>query len=472
MRIKRSVSSILVLLVFLLPHFALATASEYDENHPEFLESSHLTCTSAILIEAETGNVIFEKNADIKMYPASTTKILTTLLAIQMGDLSSTCTVSEAAMNIAEDSSKVGLAVGEELNLLDLLYATMLVSGNDGANVIAEAVSGSIPEFVNLMNQAAAAIGCTGTHFANAHGYHDEDHYSTARDMAMIARLAMQNETFRTIAKTTSYVLPRDNLFGKRALYTTNKMIYYTERYASSYYEYATGVKTGHHSAAGYCLVSSATKDGISLISVVFDASSEAASYRDSIRLLKYGFTQYVTTSIAELYAMNPRVIDISGFDLNDPQLGQLELSIVKEDKLVPDMIVTTEEQKQYWLANFNTLTYTEYTHEFRAPITKGDEMGTLTYYPAEGTPLVFKLVASRSIAAREKLAPSLDEIIANAENDSNPFPRFTFELFLLYVLLPILGIVVIIRLIRSMKKRRKKRNKMQTMNPHERDYR
>ena len=459
-------------LLFCFAGHSYASETQYDPNHPEYLEQSHLTCSAAILIEAESGEVIFEKNADVQMYPASTTKIMTALLAITMGDLNQICTVSETALDVPEDSSKVGLAVGEQVNLLDIIYATMLISGNDGANVIAEAVSGNIPDFVHLMNRAATAMGCISTHFANAHGYHDENHYSTARDMAVIARNAMQNETFRQIAFTKSKTLPADNVYRERTFTTTNKLINYTENYADRYYQYANGIKTGHHSAAGYCLVSSAVKNGVNLIAVVFDSSTDASSYRDTIRLMEYGFTQFVTTSIAELYAMNPRVVEISGFDLEDPQLGRLQLTLEQVDKIIPDLIVTTEDQIQYWVTNFNALTYTEYTREFRAPITKGEEMGTLTYYPPEGSPVVFRLVAGRSIAARKSLAPSLEEIRRQAEDDPNPLPRFNFELFFLFILLPLLAVLLLVRLIRVLKKHVKRRKKIKTMAPRNRYYR
>ena len=450
---------------------AMGEAGAYDPTHPEYLEAAQLSCTSAILINADTGDVVFEKNADMQCYPASTTKIMTALLALTIGDPEDICVVTPTALDIPSDSSAIGLAAGEEMRLIDLLYGTMLVSGNDGANVVAENLGGTIYDFVDLMNRAAEAFGCTGTHFANPHGYHDEYHYSTARDMAIIARVAMQNETFRDIVSARSYMLPQDNIYRARSIANTNKLIAYTEKYADRYYEHATGIKTGHHSAAGYCLVSSATKNGINLIAVVFNSSSDAASYRDSIRLFEYGFSQYVTTSIRELYAMNPRIIDISGFDLEDPMLGRLELKLVSAEGSGNDLIVTTEDRIQAMASNFNAMTLTEYTREFRAPISAGEVMGTLSYYPADGSVVVYNLVATRSVAARESLAPSISEIMARVENDPNPFPRFTFELFFVYIFLPLLAILMLILLVRKIRKHMRKRTRVHTMNPRERYY-
>ncbi len=459
------------LFALLLCPFFPALAADYDPAHPENLTTEHLNAQACILIEKDSGDVIFEKNADAMMYPASTTKIMTAYLALTMADVSETTVCSPTALAVPEDSSSARLVAGEQVNLLDLVYVTMLKSANDGANVIAEAVSGSIPAFVELMNQAADVLGCTGTHFANAHGYHDENHYTTARDMAVIARAALKNETLRQIVNTKSYTMPKDNMRDAREYANTNKFINYSESSENCYYQWGNGVKTGHHSAAGYCLVSSATKDGVSLIAVVFGASSETASYTDSIKLMDYGFTQYVSTSIAEIYAMNPKVVDISGFSLDDENVGKLELALQKTDEITPDLVVTTQTGLEYWLQNFNDLTVTEYTRAFSAPITQGEVMGTLTYYPESGSPVVYNLIATRSVVAREALAPTLNEIIEAAENDPNPFPRFTFELFLLYIALPLFLLYLLLRALGVFRKTLKKHHKVRVVKPKNRYY-
>lgn len=459
-----------VMLFSLLP-VSPAHAADYDPNRPEILETDHLNCEAAILMEIDSGEVIFEKNADALMYPASTTKILTTYLALTMADVQDTVMISQNAVIIPEDSSKLGVTPGQQMNLLDLLYGTMLTSGNDGANAIAEAVSGSIPDFVDLMNAAADAFGCTNTHFANAHGYHDENHFTTARDMAIIARQAMKNETMRQIANTKSYVLPKDNVSRARQVNTTNKMIRLDENKPDCYYEYGTGVKTGHHSAAGWCLVSTATKDGVTLLSVVFNASSETRSYTDSKKLFNYGFTQYISTSIEEIYAMNPKVIDISSFALEDPEVGKLTLSLHKVDDLATDMIVTTRNQLEVWVQEFNDRTVTEFTRVFKAPVTAGEVMGTVTYTPEEGNPVVYELIATRSIQARERLAPTLDEIIEAAMSDPNPFPRLTFEMFLLFIGFPVAAIFLFLRFAKFSRRFFKKKTKVKAVKPKARYY-
>ena len=461
----------LVLAALLLCLSFSARADEYDADYPEILEAGHLNAVSAILIEADTGEVIFEKNPDAAMYPASTTKIMTVWLALTMtDDYDQKITVSANAVNIAPDESSAKLAAGEEVRLIDLMYAAMLVSGNDAATAIAEGLCGSVENFAAYMNQAAMALGCTGTHFVNANGLHDEGHFSTARDLALISRVAMQNETFRKIVSATGYTLPKDNLYRSRELVTGNRFLLPDEK--KCYYRYATGLKTGTTTAAGRCFVASASKDGVNLIAVVLGASTDTDRYTDAIKLMDYGFSQYVSTSIAEIYAMNPRVIDVLGFALDDPEVGRLRLNLRKSDEKVRDQFVTTLSQMDYWAKNISDMTISEFTREFRAPIAEGEVMGTLTYVKEDGTEVVYDLLAARSVEARPDLFPSISQIIEDAENDPNPFPRITFELVLLYLLLPAAAVLLIVKLIKALKKRKKKRGRLLANKPTTRYYR
>ena len=460
----------------LCPH---AFADEYDKNYPELLSEGHLTAASAILIEADSGRVVFEKNADERMYPASTTKILTVWLALMMGDslengMNTKLPVSENAVNLAPDESSAKFAAGENVGLIDLCYAAMLVSGNDAATAIAEGLGGTVESFAGMMNQAAYSLGCTSTHFVNANGLHDENHYTTARDMAILARVAMQDETFRKIVSAESYTLPKDNIYRARSINNGNNFVAESgdENKKNRYYPGATGIKTGTTSAAGNCLVASASRDGVNLISVVLGATSDTSRYEDSIKLMDYGFSQFLSTSIAEIYLRNPRVIDIRGFDLNDEQVGRLSLEIRLQSTSVSDVIVTTREEMEYWVQNFSSFTVTEFTRELQAPITKGEIMGTLTYYGEDGVPVVYDLVASRSIAAREQLFPSVEQIIADAENDPNPFPRITVELVAVYLMLPDLAVFAAARLLKALLRLFRKRRKVKAFKPTSRYYR
>lgn len=448
-------------------------AAEYDPDHPELLAEGHLNAASAILIEADSGKVIFRKNADTPMHPASTTKIMTVYLALTMMNPETVVTVSENAVNVAEDESTAKLAAGEKMRLIDLMYAAIMLSGNDAATAIAEGVSGSVDQFCYEMNRLAWALGCKNTQFVNANGLTDPRHFSTAEDLAKITRVAMQDPTFRQIVGTTRYTIPKDNIYRSREIQTGVKFILPAEKDSGTYYEYSTGIKTGTTEAAGRCFVGSATKDGVTLISVVLGCTTDKARYTDTIKLMNYGFTQYTSTSIEEIYAENPRVIDVLGFALDDPEVGRLELSLKQVDKNVHDLVVMDSDQYEDWRQNFYNRVHIEITHSKRAPVEAGEVMGTLTYSPPDGgSTVVYELLASRSIAAREQLAPTIDQIIENAENDKNPFPRMTFEIVFIHLILPAVAIFLLIKIIGFLRRHIHHRRKVKTHKPISRYYR
>ena len=210
---------------------------------------------------------------------------------------------------------------------------------------------------------------------------------------------------------------------------------FFGDTQSASYYPYANGIKTGFTDAAQYCFVGSAEKDGVEFISVVFYAGSYRQCWSDTKKLMEYGFTQYVNTSVSALYELSPKVLEISKYDLQDEGLGKLELILNKLDSSADDSIVTMASRVDYLASNFNDLVTIEYTRDFVAPITAGEIMGVLTYYPEAGEPIEYQLLASRSIARRVLDVFSLDEIIAYTLNDANPFPRFTVEILLVLVL-------------------------------------
>ena len=445
----------------------------YDPEHPEELTEDQLYAKSAILIEASSGEVIFEKNADDTMYPASTTKILTILLGIMMGDMNQTVYLSETALEgLDEDAADMGLDVGESINFKDLLYGTFVRSANEGANLIAETISGSVWEFVNLMNEAAAMYGCTSTHFANPNGLHNSDHYTTARDMAKLAQAAMQNETFRDIAKTYTYSLPRSNLHSSRVL-THSSRAFFNPSLAenAAYYEYATGIKTGYTAAAGYCFVASAEKDGVELISVVFYTSA-SGRWTDSKKLLEYGFSQFVSMTPQELYAQNPIEVETSGFALDDEGFGRLELRVVPQSGTRAVHIVATKAEMEAMARNLRQTVLIEYSRDFAAPIEQGETMGTMTYYPNDGgSAVVYNLVAGRTIRKRENAPLSLEEIEAQVYADPNPFPPLSVELVMM-VVLPVGGVFVGFRLLMRLLRKTGRHRKGRVPKPRNRFYR
>ena len=269
-------------------------------------EPPDLSASSALLIERNSGAVLFEKDADAKVYPASMTKIMTCMLAIENGKLSDTVTVSASALEgLTEEGSTANLKVGERMTLQDLLYCLMLSSANEAANVVAEYVSGSIDAFIALMNTRAAELGCTGTHFANTHGLHDDDHYTTARDLARITEAALETATFRAICSSASYTVGATNLSAARSLSTTNRMI--VKSADNAYYDSrVTGVKTGYTTPAGRCLTATAESGTLSLLSVVCGCPTrilesgdlEFGSFPDTKLLLDYGFSNFTYETV------------------------------------------------------------------------------------------------------------------------------------------------------------------------------
>lgn len=237
-----------------------------------------ITAPSAVLIEAESGRVLFAKNKDAPMYPASITKIMTGIVALEKGRPDEIVTISQRAQ--AADGTRVYLVKGEQKPLLDLVYAALVNSGNDAAIAIAEHVGGSEAAFAALMNEKAQAIGARHTHFVNASGLHDPQHVTTAYDMALIAQYAMRNPTFREIVQTKRR--PWTGQEWQSELVNHNRLLWE--------YPGATGVKNGFTTKARFTLVASAERNGVSLISVVMGASSSAVLYRETKALLDYGF--------------------------------------------------------------------------------------------------------------------------------------------------------------------------------------
>lgn len=260
---------------------------------PSFADSAeppnppNLSAEVAILIEAGSGVSLYEKNADRLMYPASITKIITAVVALQNSDLNEIVTVSKEARN--EEGTRVYLAEGEQLTMERLLYALLLNSGNDAATAIAEHIDGSKEKFADRMNAFVKnRVGVNHTISKNPSGLPDPEHVTTARDMAKISQFAMQNETFRTIVSTKK--MPWQGKEWQSSLVNHNRLL--------GTYEGATGIKNGYTTEAGSTLVASAKRDGMELIGVVLKSANSKSLYEDMTRLLDYGFGRYRLKSV------------------------------------------------------------------------------------------------------------------------------------------------------------------------------
>lgn len=253
-----------------------------------FNDPALIDAPAGVLIDSADGRVLWQKNANERMAPASTTKIMTALVVLKNADLTSSVAVSAAAELIGqglgpEDAAEVNLVAGEQQPLTELLYALMLESANDAAVALAQHVSGSVEGFVQMMNAEATRLGATGTKFANPHGLDDADHYSTASDLALFARVAMQDSTFRTLVNTEEHLFPGFGARPPRTLRNRNRLLHEMPG--------VDGVKTGTTRAAGRCLVISAREGEELRIGVVLGAAGDAAP--DATKLLSYGFRSF-----------------------------------------------------------------------------------------------------------------------------------------------------------------------------------
>ena len=285
-----------------------APAAVTDETPPalndfgQYLDTT-VQARAAALVELNSDTLVYGMNLDEKVYPASLTKIMTCMLALEHGNLDDIVTVShEALQDLNAAGSSAGLLEGEQLSLRELLYCVMISSANEACNVVAEYVCGSISAFVERMNTRAQELGCTGTHFANPHGLPKDDHYTTAHDLYRITKEALSHELFATICNTVKHTVPATNLSEERTLSNTNGLINPdSPMYRGYYYEYAKGVKTGHTDAAGYCLISTAEKDGVRLLCIVLggkgtaraNGTTDFGSFSDTLTAYRWVFSHY-----------------------------------------------------------------------------------------------------------------------------------------------------------------------------------
>lgn len=380
--------------------------------------SPALDATAALLVSPDSGMVLYSKNADQKRYPASTTKIMTALLTLEnVSNLDETVT-SEAVdfENVTADSSNAGILLGEQVTVRDLLYALMLPSANEAAYMLARHVGGSWEQFVDMMNDRAAELGCTGTHFCNPCGLHEEDHYTTAHDLYLIAKEAMKDVTFRDIVSTVQHRMAKTNLHEERIIYTTNQLIFSSFQPWS--YANCLGIKTGHTSQAGNCFVGYAEYGDAKLFSVVLgcsDSSKEypsvAASFTDTKKLCQWGFENFTSKTLAR----QGEEVTYTKVKLST-DTNQLLLT-AKADvvALLPkDLDVKALELVE------------DIPEEVKAPVKAGDPIGTATYR-YNGTDYgTVELVALNDI--------SRSTVLFYADKLSTFFQSMVFKILLLAV--------------------------------------
>lgn len=431
-------------------------APKYDEEKPWDLQAEQLVADAFVLMEADSGDVLMERNMDKLMYPASITKIMTALLALQFTeDMSEQVEITASALDLPdEDISLVPFKVNEVVSMQDAIYGMMLRSGNEAAKAIAEHFAGSEPAFVDMMNSAAAMIGMNNTHFANSHGLHHPDHYTTAYDMALLTREALQYDAFRKIVGTQEYALAGNKLNPSRKIVNSNLLLDPSSTHY--HYPFAIGVKTGFHSLAGYTLVGAAEKDGVMLIAVIL-YSGKYSRWPDARWLLEYGFTKYKSITPQQIYRQDPIELQVTGFARTDPDLGKLRLDIQAVDPSRILRITGPVETVDLIAANYRTYMNISLTREARAPIQKGDVMGILTFIPAnDEPPAQYELVAARDIAARDDAPPTLEEIEQRVLEDPWPLPPFSWDWVMPPLLISLMALWALRQAWRLLRRRRK----------------
>lgn len=377
--------------IFLLSFFILALLFSNlnivyaaDTNAPE------LVSRAAILMDNKTNKILYDKNSNERMFPASTTKILTAILVLENCDLNEIITASyDAVMSIPEGYVTANIDGDEQLTVEQLLQLLLVHSANDAANVLAEYVGGSIESFVSMMNTKVNELGLTNTHFTNAYGLQDDNHYTTAYDLSVIMQYCLKNDDFRRIAGSASCSIPATNKSDVRSYTSTNQLLVPSN---PNYYSYVTVGKTGFTTEAGECLVSCAYKNDLELICVVLGGTvvdGVSTRFSESKTLYEYGFNNFSLKNIA-----NPGDI-----------ITQIEVPNATSDTKSLELAFT---DSIYALVNTSDLE-TNYTPEIQlhsdisAPITQGDVLGSVVY-TIDGIQYTSDIVATHNVEASQLL--------------------------------------------------------------------
>ena len=380
--LKKLCCALLAVCLLALPCFALTP--------PE------IAAKGAILYERSTGETLWELNADERLYPASTTKLLTAALVLEYGNVADTVTVTrEATANLYEQGSAVYLITGEEMAFMDMVRYLLIASGNDAANALAIHVSGSIEAFVALMNNKAAELGCTGTNFTNPHGLPDENHYTTARDLLKIALYAMENETIAELVRETSVVLPVTNKHAQTTKkYSTNFMLPGNNANPVYAYEGCLGIKTGSTTAAGLCLISAVQSDDLTYFTVVLGAvrgeDGTMGSFVETKKLFDFAKSSY---SMQVMLKSTEPICEVP-----------VRLAANEQDKvlLTPGESLTALLPNDFKTTDL-TLDYSS-VESVDAPVTEGQALGTLTVRYNGRDYGTFKLVAASAVERSQTL--------------------------------------------------------------------
>ncbi len=470
---KRFLSILLVLTILTIPAVALA---DYDYDQ--------IPTPNLIVVDGDDpGTVFFERNADQRVFPASTTKIMTTLVALANGNLDDSFTVGDEVLGttikFSKYSSLMGIQPGETLTLRDLVYGLMLVSGNDAGEAIAKHVAGSVDAFVALMNQKAQELGMSSTHFTNPHGVQNDEHYTTARDMAKLMAYALKIDAFVEIAATKTYTVPANSVRP------TDLVLVNTDRLLNAVagdpvqtvYPYAIGGKTGDTDSAGKCLVAAAEKDGARVIIAMFGdkddlyggdtVTTNLARFVNAAAIFEDVFAnKFQSVNAAELNLQKTFTTGVVNANADDLQDGQLTMSALLDNQVIR---ATTDKINNY-KANAGSITANVVlTTDAQAPITAGQSMGTVEYKLGDDVICTVPLSADFAVGlgSGETAAQPGETAVVTAQPDGTPLIdkgrkdwTTADTLTLTFVLLAILLVALVVIFILSERKRRYERKR------------
>lgn len=414
-----------------------------SNNIPGWPEGPKVMAETAIVMDMDTEEILYAKGIDEKRAPASTTKILTAMLAIEKVPFETQITFTDEVNNIEAGSTHIGIKPGETLTMKDCAYAILLASANEVSSGVAEYIGTTVPAFVDMMNQRAKELGCTNTHFVNANGLYDENHYTTARDLAIIAKAAFQNETFREVVKTPYYIVPKTNITDEeRWLNNHHKMILQ----GSEYYEGCLGGKTGYTEKAGNTLVTYAERNGRKLVCALLADVNIVAQYTDTKALLNYGFDSFQrldTTAVS----LSPAKSDELGKQLEEK--GLLSTALETTSISVPKEL--TEELTYKTTLENNMLNIDYYYGK--------QQIGSSSMQASDEILKVSQELSPKEVTKTDASVSPNPAKDSNTSEKDNILPSWKYiALFLLITGILFYIVVLIVNIKRSIKRRKRKK--------------
>lgn len=452
---KKTVVFCLVLMIFLLGIGTAFAAPEYE---------GEAAPNAVMLLDATTGQVLFEQNADEVLRPASTTKIMTCIIALENSDLDEIVTVGPEGDWTGSGYSLLGTKYGEEIVMKDLLTGLMMVSGNDAAEAVAVHIAGSVDAFANMMNRKARDLGMSNTNFVNPHGVDKDEHEVSTRDMSKLALYAMQNEEFMKIVGLETYDMPKTNKNQARTIKNTNALLRSDNE---DYYEYAIGIKTGSTPKAYRCLVSAAQVGDTKLLCLIFGDKTQNGTDRWPLAksLFRYGFDNYETVNVQSIIDnMDATTVQVSEAQEGDGILA-LDAHNIGEELITLEKIIALDITEN---KGFTTTVEFYSGQELIAPIAQGDAVGIVTYRSTINQEVICQaeLSATRDVELKGEVITEISQetqqsaeptqVPAGEDETENDAKGFVVGIGWLWLVLGVLLIGVIVFLAISLLKSRR----------------